>query len=117
MALLGSRTRTVGILEPHLHSNAMRMALNLHRGLGKMRAAHLSRSPSSSASARLSTAIGATKSSIRSIQQDIREKKRSVEEIVSHHLDTIASKEPLLNSFITVDGEQALKQVGRTECQ
>ena len=94
----------------------MRMALNLHQ-LGKIRSAHLSRSPaahlpSSSASARLSTAIGAAKSSIRSIQQDIREKKRSVEEIVSHHLDTIASKEPILNSFITVDREQAIKQVG-----
>ena len=49
---------------------------------------------------------------IRSVQADIKEKRRSAEDVTRQFLDNIARLEPTLNSFITVSNEQALQQVG-----
>ena len=52
---------------------------------------------------------------LRTIQQDIRSKKRSAEEVTRHYLENIRRAEPVVKSYITVDGDNALQQVGHME--
>ena len=59
-----------------------------------------------------SVSVSASKASvIRGIQHNLRTKQQSAVEITQQYLDTISRCEKTINSFITVDADQALKQV------
>jgi len=58
-----------------------------------------------------STCAIAKTSIIRSIQSDIKSKNMSAEEVVKQYLATVARIEPTVAGFITIDDENALRQV------
>jgi hypothetical protein len=66
--------------------------------------------PRNAASHRM-VASAAKSSIIRTIHADLKDKKRSAEEVTKQFLASIAEQEPVLNSFITVDSDRALQQV------
>ena len=94
-----------------------RVACNLQRSL-RLRTKTATISPSlptgrsCAASASPSSSATTATSVIRSIQADLRSKRRSAEEVARQYLDAIALQEPTLHSFITTAGhEETLKQV------
>lgn len=67
----------------------------------------------SSGRPRSKVSAGAAKgSAIGGIQHDLRSKQRSAVEIASVYIEQIQRTNEALNSFITVDAEKALQQVG-----
>ncbi len=62
-------------------------------------------------SVRCSCRMRAAQPLIRQLVEDVRAGRRSIQEITSQHLAAIASLEPKIKSFITVDAENAMQQV------
>lgn len=57
-------------------------------------------------------AASSKQSVIREIHEQLSNKKRSAVEVTQQYLDAIARTDSTVCSYITVDGEQALAQVG-----